>query len=170
MKITKEFLKEHNACSNSYKWVVENGLIDLNHEKFIKKLMKADRFSDANWLITKLFDRTQNIKYAVNAAELVLDIFEQNYPGNNRPKLAIEAAKKYLADPNIINADAAASAATAASAAASAAAYAAYATAYTAYAMAYAAYAADAVASAAAADNSKETGIINFGLQLLKNL
>ena len=143
MKITKKFLQSKDACSPSYRWVVENKLIGLEHPEFIAKLMENNRFSDANWLITKLFDKMQSVKYAIFAAEQVLDIYEKKYPDDDRPRLAIEAAKKYLKNPN---------AKTAKTADARAAADAAYAAADAAYA-AYAAYAraADARAAYAAA-------------------
>jgi len=160
MEITIGFLHQKGACETSYKWVVENKLIGLEHEEFIDKLMKNNRFSDANWLITKLFNKTQCVKYAIFAAEQVLDIFEKKYPDDNRPRKAIEAAKDYLKTPNDVTyAAVVTSAADAASAAQDAAAYyanAAYAAyyanaAYAAYYAAYAAHVADAAYAAYAA-------------------
>ena len=80
---------------------------------------------------------------AIFSAELVLHIFEEKYPEDKRPRLAIEAAKKWLVNPSKETA--------AAAAAAAAAAYAAYAAADAAYAAA----AADA-ANAAAAGKDRE--------------
>jgi hypothetical protein len=186
MEITIGFLHQKGACKGSYKWVVENKLIGLEHEEFIDKLMKNNRFSDANWLITKLFDETQGVKYAIFAAEQVIDIFEKKYPDDKRPRKAIEAAKDYLKSPNDVTYaadaayDAADDAADAAAYAADAAAYAATAAdaaddaaAYVGDAAAYAAYAADAADAAAGAYNAAdveavETPIINYGLELLK--
>ena len=148
MKITKEFLHEKGACEQSYKWVCENKLIGLEHEEFIDKLMKNNRFSDANWLLTKLFNETQCVKYAVFAAEQVLDIFEKKYPDDDRPRKAIEAAKDDLKSPNDVTY----------------AADVAYAAEAAAYAAAYAARAADVAAYAAV-----EIPIINYGLVLLKS-
>jgi hypothetical protein len=189
MVITKEFLKGHKACTESYKWVIENNLIGLDNEEFINKLMEADRFNDANWLITKLFDKKQAVRYAVNAAELVIDIFEKEYPKDNRPRLAIAAAKKYLSEPNRFDAQAAYDAfysavqaaydafypaAQAAYSAVYSAAQAAYSAAQAAQATYSAAQAAQAVYSAinaaAYANGSIKNQIIEFGLKLLKNL
>jgi len=158
MEITKEFLQSKNACSPSYKWVVENKLIGLEHPEFIAKLMENNRFSDANWLITKLFDKMQSVKYAIFAAEQVLDIYEKKYPDDARPRLAIETAKKYLKNPNAKTADDADAAAYAADAAADDA-YDAARAAYdaaraAARAAAYAAYAAARAAARAAADDA----------------
>jgi hypothetical protein len=62
-----------------------------------------------------------NILYAIYSAEAVLPIYENKYPNDNRPRLAIEAAKialKYPTEENKAKARAAASAATASAASA----------------------------------------------------
>ena len=72
--------------------------------------------------------KTDSVKSAIFAAEQVIDIFEKYDKDDKRPREAIEAAKKYLADPSKKNqsaaraADAAARAADAAARAADAAA------------------------------------------------
>ena len=168
MKITKELLQEKEACKESYKWVVKNKLIGLEHEEFINELMKNNRFSDANWLLTKLFNETQCVKYAIFAAEQVIDIFEKKYPDDKRPRKAIEAAKDYLKSPNDVTyaAVAAYNAAYYANAA-----YAAYNAAYyanAAYAAYYAAEAADAAYYANAGREEMRMKILNFGMGLLR--
>jgi hypothetical protein len=109
------------------------------------------------WLWTK----EDSVSVAIYAAELVLPIYEKQYPDDKRPRLAIEAAKAWLKDPSEENRQAAAYAAYASyasyAAAASAAAYAASAAAYAASSAAYDAYDASAAAYAAAdtANNCK---------------
>ena len=46
--------------------------------------------------MTKGFSRKQNVKLAIYSAELVLPIFEKQYPKDNRPRKAIAAAKKCI--------------------------------------------------------------------------
>ena len=46
--------------------------------------------------MTKDFNLEQNVKLAIYSTELVLPIFEVKYPHDNRPRKAIEAAKKCL--------------------------------------------------------------------------
>ena len=149
MKITKEWLKEKSACKEVFEWWMKNK--ESNPEKLALKLLDADYFDWASWMLTECFDKTQNIKYAIFAAEQVIGIYEAKYPDDNRPRKAIEAAKVYLSNPTT---DAAAyAAANAAYAAAYAAADAAAdAAAYAAYAAANAAYAAADAAAYAAAD------------------
>ena len=96
--------------------------------------------------------KEDSVELAIFAAEQVIDIYEKKYSNDDRPRNAIEAAKKYLAAVQVGDNDAAAHAAHAvahAAHAADAAAYAAYAAAYAAYAAAHAAHAADAAAYAA---------------------
>ena len=69
--------------------------------------------------------KEDSVKLAIFAAELVIDIFEKQYPDDKRPRMAIEAAKKWLDNPTADTARAAADAAAAAYAAYAAAAYAA---------------------------------------------
>jgi len=179
MKITKEFLKEENACRSGYEWWLSN-CEGLSNQDQIKKL--AEHRNDwANWLLVRVLPYKQRIMYAVFAAEQVIDIYEKKYPDNKKPRLAIEAAKKCIKNPSSKNkkdaayaADAAddAAYATAYAAAAAAAAYAAYAAAYAAYAADDAAYAAAAAAYAAADDaayarKEMQGKIINYGISLL---
>ena len=141
MIITKEFLIEKKACEPSLAYVCENGYIGLEADKFVRKLIAAGRFSDTNWLLTKIFTKEQNVRYAVFAAEQVLPFFEKKYPDDLRPRNAIEMAKKYL------NTDAAA---------------------YAAYTDAAAAYADAAYAAADAAKQEMQKKIYTFGLKILR--
>jgi hypothetical protein len=181
MKITLKFLNFKNACKSGIDFVRSKKLLGLGHKKFILKLMEYDKFSYANWLIVRLMEYREYVSYAVYAAELVIDIYEKNYPENKRLRLALVAAKKCIDEPTEENKKAADAAADAADAAAYAAADAAYAAAYAAadaaYVAAYAAadaaadaaaHAADAAADAAAHADIK-VKIINYGLELIRN-
>jgi hypothetical protein len=88
--------------------------------------------------------KDNSVGMAIVAAELVLHIYEDKYPKDDRPRKAIEAAKAYLKDHSAKSQTAAANAANAANAA--------YATANAAYAAAYAAHAASAANAAHAAN------------------
>ena len=134
MKVTKKWLKEKRACCSEKD--MDRAEKDLKGDiKLITKaLLKENRFSDANWLLTELMDKKQCVEYAVFAAKQVLHIFEERYPKDDRPKKAIEAAEKYLKDPSENNRK----------------------TAYAAYVVANAAYATNAAANAAYATNASD--------------
>ena len=150
MKITNEFLKEKSACTDGFRWVNKRGIVGLEHTEFIKYLLAHDHYDYSNWLITKMLDKDNLIRYAIFAAEQVLDIYEKKYPGDDRPRKAIEAAKEYLKTHSKSAAHAASAAASVAARAVDAAVYAADAT-DAARAAVYAADAADAVYVARAA-------------------
>jgi hypothetical protein len=97
VKITRKLLKKHNACAEGMRWVTEHKLIDKPAKSFISALIKGDRAEWANWLIVRLLNHDGQIMYAIYAAEQVIGIFEKEYPKDDRPRKAIEAAKKYLA-------------------------------------------------------------------------
>ena len=176
MKVTKEFLRDKHACATGYKWFCENCLELVDFEDQIKHLSKH-RFDWTNWLLVRLMSLEQKRKYAIFAAEKVLDIFEAKYPTDKRPRKAIEAAEAVLKNntkENRAKADAAADdaytayddayddaddatytvVADAASSAAAASAVASSATSAAAYAYADAAAVSAASAAASAADTS----------------
>ena len=111
MRITREWLKEIDACSEGVDWF--HNQKETDGTKVIKKLIKEDRIDWANWTICRMFSKKQKIQYAVYAAEQVIDIFEKKYPDDKRPRKAIEAAKKCIENDTEENRSAAWSAASA---------------------------------------------------------
>jgi hypothetical protein len=150
MKITLEKLNEWNACKDgieAFKTQSETDAVKLI--ELMIATSDIEKIKWANWLIVRVMDSKQRIRYAVFAAEQALPIFEKKYPDDDRPRKAIEAAKKCLENDTEENREAAYYSAYSAAYAAYSAAYAAY---YSAYSAAYAAYyAADAAYAAYAA-------------------
>ena len=168
-------LQEWNACEDGLVWWMTHceGLSNIEQ---VKRLIKDDCPDPdwANWLIVRIMKPKQYLTYAIYAAEQVIDIYEKEFPCDNRPRKAIEAAKKVLQRNTEKNRDAA-------SAAASDAAYAVYAAVYAA-----ARSASDAAASAAARSDVRAASaaayavyaakekrkmqrkILNYGIELLQ--
>lgn len=94
MIITTDWLKEHNACSEGMDWFSMQS--ETDGRAVMESLISAGKIEWANWLITRMLDRKCRIRYAVFAAEQVLDIFEKQYHDNKRPKIAIESARLVL--------------------------------------------------------------------------
>lgn len=92
MNITKEWLKEKGACSAGAEWFLKQK--ETDGVNVVKKLIKENQLDWANWLIVRIMDYKQYVSYAVYAAEQVIDIYEKKYPGDDRPRKAIEAANK----------------------------------------------------------------------------
>ena len=157
MKFTIKDLKKLNPCDDRLSWYLEN----IKTEEFSEILFQLNDHNAGwcRWLFARVLSKKERVEIAVFSANLVLHIFEEKYPDDDRPREAIEAAKKYLESPfSNAAADSAYAAAYAAADAAYAAADAAYAAAdAAAYAAADAAYAAAYAAttdSAAAATDS----------------
>ena len=183
IKITIEKLEEFKACEEGKNWFLNQKLKSLS--AVCKSLLKQNAYY-ATWILPRYMDHTQQVQFAIFCAEQTIKIFESKYPTDKRPRLAIQAAKDFLAGKSTAYAAAnAANAAYAAHAAANAAGAAD--AAYAADAAADAAYAADAAADAAsdatyaaadaanaaatwsATSNRKKltTKIISFGLKIL---
>ena len=94
MKITIELLEKYEACEEGIDWFNAQEETDL--AKVCDKLLAEDYFDWANWLLSRILSKDNKIRYAIHAAELVLHVFEEKYPDDDRPRKAIEAAKEYL--------------------------------------------------------------------------
>ena len=105
MKITKEWLEEESACSEGKEWFLNQK--ETEGKKVCLKLIKADKLDWANWLVVRLMNHNQQIQYAIFAAEQVIEIYEKQYPKDDRPRKAIEAAKECLKQPTEENRSAA---------------------------------------------------------------
>ena len=164
MKITKRFLVDNDACDDGVDAFTSVYGDNAELSDIIKLAGETggDYLDFAMWLMPRCLTHVGKVRYAVFAAEKVLDIFERQHPDNKRPREAIEAAKRWIDNPCAETAKAARYAAAAvyyaaAAACACAADAAAYAAAYAAdaysaaYAVSAAYYAADATAAANAA-------------------
>ena len=183
MKVTKAWLKKHEACKEGIQAFCSQKETDST--KILKSLIESNekgKLEWANWLICRVFNGKQKTVYAVYAAKLVLPIFEKEHPDDLRPRKAIEATERCLKNPSKKNRKEAADAARAVARAAWAAS-AAYASAWAAdaaaaaasavYATSAATWAADAAAwaswAARAADYNKTMiQILEYGITLLK--
>ena len=95
-----------------------------------KSIINDDKECWTDMKIVKAYKwgKMDSVELAIYAAELVIDIFEKEYPNDKRPRQAIEAAKSYVKNPTKENAyasNAASNAAYASYAASNAASYAA---------------------------------------------
>ena len=191
-RLNMKKLKELSPCIEGYEFVLKLKTTDL---KTIFEALFDHDAEWANWLIARLLSRKDKIRYAIFAAEQVLDIFEKEFPEDKRPREAIEAARTVLKNNNKKNRVSAARSAESAarsaarsaySAAYSAAESVAYSVAYSAEAAAYSvAYSAEAAAysAAASAESAAEAAaesavsaartamkikIVKYGLSLLR--
>jgi len=93
MKVTKNWLIKHDACSDGMSFVNEHKLIGTDECDFIRQLVKLDKHEWALWLLVRRLDRKNRIRFAVYCAKDVLPIYEAEYPNDDRPRKVIEAAE-----------------------------------------------------------------------------
>jgi len=140
----------------------EQGKKRRNVDELLNEAISKGAYYDAAYALAAVMGPSQRVEWAVWSAEQVINIFEENYPGDDRPGAAINAAKSYLKNPSVGNAAKTLNAANAA----------AYAVVYAAAADAAAAGdAANGGAAAAAGDAARKamfTKILHKGLAILK--
>jgi len=103
MKITAEYLNKIGARKECIDFFIENKLEGKDILEVITKGIEAKKLYDCNWLIVKIMTYKQYVAYSVFAAEQVISNYEKKYPEDNRPRLAIESAKKCIEDPSVEN-------------------------------------------------------------------
>jgi len=92
-----DFLLENTGCYEKSK--VES-LFPKEREvvSYEDILQSSIPLQDKYWFFcSRVFTNRQNQHFAIKIAEVVLPIFEEEYPEDNRPRKAIEAARLYLA-------------------------------------------------------------------------
>jgi hypothetical protein len=96
-KLTARWLKKMGACTSKEDNKRAEEIGDVR--KVCKALLKANRWDDANWLLTRKMQRMDCIRYALYAAKKVLPMFEEQYPADDRPRKAIKVVEAYLKHP-----------------------------------------------------------------------
>jgi hypothetical protein len=103
--ITLRWLTQQGACPEGKQWFREHENPDA--VATLESLIEDGKLEWANWLIVRVMERKQYLQYAVFAAEQVIDLFEREYPSDERPRKAIEAVRRCIEDDSPENRDAA---------------------------------------------------------------
>ena len=92
MKINLKVIKELNPCSDRY-----NNYIKFYRDKkltFCQFMgLKNITHQDKLWVAFRLMTKNNIRQAAADIAESTLHIYESKYPNDNRPRMAIEAAR-----------------------------------------------------------------------------
>ena len=98
MVITKKLLRELNACPAGIDlWLTKK---EPDPFRCVDRLVEIRKYDYPTWLIAHLLSPRNAAKFAIYSAELVLPKHETEHPGDNRPRKAIQAAKKVLKNPS----------------------------------------------------------------------
>ena len=95
MRITKEYLRKQNACKKSLKFGTEHDLLGMEAVPLMERLIELEEVDWALWLLVRVMSRKQCIQFACHCARNVLHIFEERFPGDERPRNTIEEAEKF---------------------------------------------------------------------------
>jgi len=93
-KITFKWLEDVDACEDGVEYYKTLGETDLF--RLIERGIEDSELDYCNWLIARCMDHKQALRYALYAAESVLHMYEDAYPDDNRPRMAIEAVKAVI--------------------------------------------------------------------------
>ena len=97
METSARLLKKMGVCSEGVDWFRENyGAKTVNAVDALRLSLKQNKHSDCNWFLSTALNRGNKIRYACYAAKQVLEIFEEQYPNEKRPRQAINAALKCI--------------------------------------------------------------------------
>ena len=102
MKLTVRTLKKYGACIEAVDWVKTQK--NKSYKALFSECLAGEHLDWAKWIIARLLDKENKIRYAIYAATQVIHLYEDKYPGDDRPKKAIQAAKNYLKNPSDENA------------------------------------------------------------------
>jgi hypothetical protein len=101
MNMTVAKLTKLNACPEGIQYFKDHKFKTV--EQAITEILKTNhsqRLSWSNWLISYSLSKMNCTRYAIYAAEQVIDIVEKEYPEDKRPREAIQAVKRYLKNPS----------------------------------------------------------------------
>jgi hypothetical protein len=111
MIINKEYIKKFNPCDNRFYNYVDSY---QDQDFSIIEFLRLDKitYDDKIWVWKRLATINEAALFGLKCVESILYIYEEKYPTDNRPRLALKSIKRYMVNPNAANANAAANAAT----------------------------------------------------------
>ena len=98
MFTTLNKIKAHRACEPRYKHLLEClGKTQADDEPLsIRTILEHNGVYDAIWALRAIEGHDKEIRlFACDCAESVLHMFEKHYPNDDRPRKAIDVARKY---------------------------------------------------------------------------
>ena len=106
-------LHEHGACPEGYQKLARSlgGINKYGKDTLIPldKIIESNGLPDTIWTLRATTESSENlpIEFACRCAEHVLHFYEDKYPDDKRPRLAIEAARQCITNKSPAAGDAA---------------------------------------------------------------
>ena len=98
MNTTLNKIKSHRPCRDGWeKLVTYLGKTEADDDELsIATIIESNGIKDAIWALRAVDGHDKEIRlFAADCAESVLHIYEDKYPGDDRPRKAIQAARDY---------------------------------------------------------------------------
>ena len=98
MQTTLNKIKEHSPCEDGWKKLLNhlNKTQSDDEALELRTILESNGLHDTIWAFCAVYGYDKEIRlFASDCAELVLPIYEKQYPNDNRPRLAIKAARDY---------------------------------------------------------------------------
>ena len=98
MQTTLNKIKEHSPCEDGWKKLLNYlGKTQADDEPLeLRTILESNGLDDTIWALRAVEGKDKEIRlFAADCAEMVLPIYEKHYPDDNRPRLAIQAARDY---------------------------------------------------------------------------
>lgn len=98
MQTTLNKIKKHSPCEDGWKKLLNHlGKTEADDEVLeLRTILESNGLDDTLWAFRAVDGKDKEIRlFAADCAELVLPIYEKQYPNDDRPKKAIQAARDY---------------------------------------------------------------------------
>jgi hypothetical protein len=92
-------IRAHSPCEDAWEKLLKHlGKTKADDEPIkFSTIIESNGLDDALWCLRSIYpEHDKEVRlFAADCAEQVLHLFEEKYPNDNRPRLAIEAARKF---------------------------------------------------------------------------
>ena len=98
MQTTLNKIKYHSPCKDGWEKLLNhlNKTQSDDEPLELRTILESNGLDDTIWAFQAVDGKDKEIRlFAADCAELVLPIYEKYYPDDNRPRLAIHAARDY---------------------------------------------------------------------------
>jgi hypothetical protein len=98
MQTTLNKIKSHSPCENGWEKLLNHLNKTQSDDEVLqlRTILESNGLNDTIWAFRAVEGKDKEIRlFAADCAELVLPIYEKQYPDDNRPRLAIQAARDY---------------------------------------------------------------------------
>ena len=98
MQTTLNKIKKHSPCKDGWEKLLNHlGKTEADDEPLeLITILESNGINDTIWAMRAVEEKNKEIRlFAADCAELVLPIYENKYPDDDRPRKAIQAARDY---------------------------------------------------------------------------